>query len=125
MNDTISPSEKIRQLRLQRELSQENMADMLGLSTTAYGDMERGRTELSFSRLESIAKLLDVSLPALLGFETKTLSETEWLRQENERLLSANAKLQGEIDQWKKRFGSLVTLEIGRQVQQHREPIGF
>ena len=125
MNATISPSERIRQLRLQKELSQENMADMLGLSTTAYGDMERGRTELSFSRLENIAKLLDVSLPALLGFETKTLSETEWLRQENERLMATNAKLQSELDQWKKRFGSLVTLEIGRQVQQDREPIGF
>jgi len=125
MNATISPSERIRQLRLQKELSQENMADMLGLSTTAYGDMERGRTELSFSRLENIAKLLDVSLPALLGFETKTLSETEWLRQENERLMATNAKLQSELDQWKKRFGSLVTLEIGRQVQQYREPIGF
>ncbi|SEI51720.1 DNA-binding transcriptional regulator, XRE-family HTH domain [Dyadobacter koreensis] len=125
MNNTNNPSEKIRQLRLQKDLSQENMADMLGLSTTAYGDMERGRTELSFSRLENIAKLLDVSLPELLGFESKTLSETEWLRQENERLLTANAKLQNELDLWKKRFGSLVTLEIGRQVQQHREPIGF
>ena len=125
MNDTISPSERIRQLRLQKDLSQENMADMLGLSTTSYGDMERGRTELSFSRLENIAKLLDISLPALLGFETKTLSETEWLRQENERLMTANAKLQNELDQWKQRFGSLVTLEIGRQVHQHREPIGF
>ena len=125
MNNTNNPSEKIRQLRLQKDLSQENMADMLGLSTTAYGDMERGRTELSFSRLENIAKLLDVSLPELLGFESKTLSETEWLRQENERLLTANAKLQNELDLWKKRFGSSVTLEIGRQVQQHREPIGF
>ncbi|GLU53194.1 hypothetical protein Dfri01_26550 [Dyadobacter frigoris] len=125
MNNTNNPSEKIRQLRLQKDLSQENMADMLGLSTTAYGDMERGRTELSFSRLENIAKLLDVSLPELLGFESKTLSETEWLRQENERLLSTNAKLQNELDLWKKRFGSLITLEIGRQVQQHREPIGF
>lgn len=125
MNNTNNPSEKIRQLRLQKDLSQENMADMLGLSTTAYGDMERGRTELSFSRLENIAKLLDVSLPELLGFESKTLLETEWLRQENERLLSTNAKLQNELDLWKKRFGSLVTLEIGRQVQQHREPIGF
>jgi transcriptional regulator with XRE-family HTH domain len=125
MNDTITPSEKIRQLRLQKELSQENMADMLGLSTTAYGDMERGRTELSFSRLENIARLLDVSLPELLGFEAKTLSETEWLRQENERLMATNAKLQNELDQWKSRFGTLVAAEIGRQIQQHREPIGF
>lgn len=125
MSDTISPSERIRQLRQQKELSQENMADMLGLSTTAYGDMERGRTELSFSRLENIARLLDVSLPVLLGFETKTLSETEWLRQENERLLANNARLQNELDQWKVRFGSLAAAEIGRQIQQNREPIGF
>ena len=83
-------SERIRQIRLQKGLSQENMADMLGLSTTAYGDMERGRTELSFSRLENISKLLDVPLPELLGFETLTISEIEWLRQENTRLLAIN-----------------------------------
>ena len=69
MNVTSNLSERIRQIRLQKGLSQENMADMLGLSTTAYGDMERGRTELSVSRLENVAKLLDVPLPELLGFE--------------------------------------------------------
>ena len=86
MNVASNLSEKITQIRLQKGLSQENMADMLGLSTTAYGDLERGRTELSVSRLENIAKLLDVPLPELLGFDSVTLSETEWLRQENTRL---------------------------------------
>ena len=39
MNVTSNLSEKIRQIRLQKGLSQENMADMLGLSTTAYGTL--------------------------------------------------------------------------------------
>lgn len=98
---------------------------MLGLSTTAYGDLERGRTELSVSRLASIANLLDLSVSALMGLETKVLSETEWLRQENEKLIETNARLQSELDQWKKRFGTLAAFEIGRQMQQDREPIGF
>jgi transcriptional regulator with XRE-family HTH domain len=83
MNVASNLSEKIRQIRMQKGLSQENMADMLGLSTTAYGDMERGRTELSVSRLENVAKLLDVPLHELLGFDAMSMSETEWLRQEN------------------------------------------
>lgn len=125
MNIASNLSEKIRQIRLQKGLSQENMADMLGLSTTAYGDLERGRTELSVSRLENIAKLLDVPLPDLLGFESSSMSETEWLRQENTRLLAANSRLQNELDQWKLKFRQWFGEGIIREVGQQRERIGF
>ena len=118
-------SERIRQIRLQKGLSQENMADMLGLSTTAYGDVERGRTELSFSRLENIAKLLDMPLPDLLGFESLTLSETEWLRQENTRLMAVNARLQNETEQWKAKFKLWFGEGIVREIEERRERIGF
>jgi transcriptional regulator with XRE-family HTH domain len=118
-------SERIRQIRLQRGLSQENMADMLGLSTTAYGDVERGRTELSFSRLENIAKSLDVPLPELLGFESVTMSETEWLRQENTRLLAVNSRLQNEVEQWKAKFKIWFGEGIVREIGEQRERIGF
>ena len=118
-------SERIRQIRLKKGLSQENMADMLGLSTTAYGDLERGRTELSFSRLENIAKLLDIALPELLGFESLTLSETEWLRQENTRLIAANSRLQNELEQWKLKFRQWFGNGIIREIGEGRERIGF
>ena len=118
-------SEKIRQIRLRKGLSQENMADMLGLSTTAYGDLERGRTELSFSRLENISKLLDIPLPELLGFESTTLSETEWLRQENTRLMAVNSRLQNEVEQWKAKFKLWFGDGIIRQIGEGRERIGF
>ena len=125
MNIASNIAERIRQIRLQKGLSQENMADMLGLSTTAYGDLERGRTELSFSRLENIAKLLDKPLPELLGFESMTLSETEWLRQENTRLMAVNSRLQNELDQWKTKFKQWFGNGIVREIGEGRERIGF
>jgi transcriptional regulator with XRE-family HTH domain len=124
MNVTSNLSEKIRQIRLQKGLSQENMADMLGLSTTAYGDIERGRTELSVSRLENVAKLLDVPLPELLGIDV-TMSETEWLRQENTRLIAENRRLQNELDQWRVKFKQWFGDGIIRQIGEERERIGF
>jgi len=125
MSVSSNLSEKIRQIRLRKGLSQENMADMLGLSTTAYGDLERGRTELSFSRLENIAKLLDIPLPELLGFESMTLSETEWLRQENTRLMAVNSRLQNEVEQWKAKFKTWFGQGIIREIGEGRERIGF
>ncbi len=101
------------------------MADMLGLSTTAYGDLERGRTELSVSRSETIAKLLDIPLTELLGLESSSLSETEWLRQENTRLLALNGRLQNDLDQWKSKFKLWFGDGVIRQIGQERERIGF
>lgn len=124
MNVTSNLSEKIRQIRLQKGLSQENMADMLGLSTTAYGDIERGRTELSVSRLENVAKLLDVPLPELLGIDV-SMSETEWLRQENTRILAENRRLQNELDQLKTKFRQLFGDGVIRQIGEERQRIGF
>lgn len=118
-------SERIRQIRMQKGLSQENMADMLGLSTTAYGDMERGRTDISLGRLENISKILDIELPDLLGFGSVALSETEWLRQENTRLLAANSRLQNEVEQWKAKFKLWFGDGIIRQIGEQRERIGF
>jgi transcriptional regulator with XRE-family HTH domain len=125
MNVASNLSEKIRQIRMQKGLSQENMADMLGLSTTAYGDMERGRTELSVSRLENVAKLLDVPLHELLGFDAMTMSETEWLRQENTRILAENRRMQNELDQWKLKFRQWFGEGIVREIGEGRERIGF
>ncbi|TDB59819.1 helix-turn-helix domain-containing protein [Arundinibacter roseus] len=118
-------SERIRNLRLQKGFSQENMADMLAISTSAYGDIERGRTEPPLSRLEAIAGFLETTLPDLLGLEAGPLTETEWLRRENEELRTENARLHQEIGQWKSKFCEWVSLEIARQMQQQRERIGF
>ncbi|MBL7977926.1 MAG: helix-turn-helix transcriptional regulator [Bacteroidetes Order II. Incertae sedis bacterium] len=47
-------------------LSQEYMAERLGISKNAYGKIERGETKPNFHRLEQIATALELSLEQLL-----------------------------------------------------------
>lgn len=59
--------ENIRQIRLKKGLSQENMAVMLHISTTAFGDIERNKSEVTVGRLLKIAQLLEVNHNEFIG----------------------------------------------------------
>lgn len=60
--------EKIRGIRTLKGLSQENMAEMLEMSLRGYGDIERGTTDVPFSRLEQIAEKLGVQTTDILTY---------------------------------------------------------
>jgi transcriptional regulator with XRE-family HTH domain len=60
--------DKVRHMRAIKGLSQENMADMLGISVNAFAKIERGETDVNHSRLEQIAGVLQVPLPELVAF---------------------------------------------------------
>jgi transcriptional regulator with XRE-family HTH domain len=49
-------------------LTQENLAKMLGLSTSFVSNLERGVNAPSFETLEGIAKALEVSVKDLFDF---------------------------------------------------------
>lgn len=53
-------TEKVRSLRVSKRLSQDRMAEKLGISTTTYARMERGESTPNLSVLESMAQLLGV-----------------------------------------------------------------
>jgi transcriptional regulator with XRE-family HTH domain len=63
--------EKIRGIRSLKGLSQENMAEMLGLSLPTYADIERGKKDLTFRRLEKVAEKLGVTLNDILSFNDR------------------------------------------------------
>lgn len=65
--------EKIRFMRQSKNWSQEEMAEKLGMSTNGYANIERGETDVPFSRLEQIAKTLDVELLELLSFGERNI----------------------------------------------------
>lgn len=67
----MTTGDKIRGIRLLKELTQDNMADMLNITRTSYGDMERGTTKISDERLEQIAKVLGVTPADILSFGEK------------------------------------------------------
>lgn len=59
--------QRIAKIREARELKQENVATILDISTTAYGKIERGETDVNLSRLEEIASVLEVDLAAFFA----------------------------------------------------------
>jgi len=134
-----SIEEKIRLERLQRGLSQENMADLLNLSTTAYGDIERGKTDLTLSRLTQIATVLGISPLTLLSDEAipaqviepksseLVTHELETLRLTVEKQQLELDKLRLETDYWKRKYDDRIAMELLRSmgVEQKRERIGF
>lgn len=124
--------EKIRGIRTLKGFSQENLADMLGLSLPAYADIERGKKNVTIKRLEQIADKLGVKLNDILAFgdrvsfffdqcensnvstgngnnnvnyyETKELQhKIEKLVLENEKLRIEKEKAELEAKYWKEK----------------------
>jgi transcriptional regulator with XRE-family HTH domain len=57
----------LRALRLQRGLSQEAFADMLGIHRTYIGGLERGERNVTLRTVERLAAHLGVDVSSLLG----------------------------------------------------------
>ena len=67
---------RLKQLRKENSLTQEKLAEMLGISQKHYSEAERGITGLSVKHLIQISDILSVSLDYLLkGYISKHSSE--------------------------------------------------
>ena len=69
---------RVRELRLMRNLSQEELAFRAGVHRTYLGGVERGERNPSLKNIAAIAKALDVTLTELFSFTTgETKSKTK------------------------------------------------
>ena len=60
---------RLVQLRKKRGLTQQQIADEIGVNRGSYSNWEKGKREPSFENLIKLADLLDVSLDWLFGRE--------------------------------------------------------
>ena len=65
---------RIRDLREDHDMTQQQIADYLGTSQTMYARYERGANELPLRHLISLCKLYHVSADYILGLSTKKKS---------------------------------------------------
>lgn len=63
---------RIRDLREDHDLTQKNVADILGTSQTMYARYERGANELPIRHLITLCELYHVSADYILGLNEKT-----------------------------------------------------
>ena len=61
--------ERIKQLRLNKKLSQEKLASLTGFHRTYIGMVERGERNISLSNMAVFAKVFDVDLSELLDLK--------------------------------------------------------
>ena len=109
--DNISIKNNIRKVRKDRRLTQEEMAHKLGISLTAYRDLEKGGTSILNYNLMRIASLLDTSAEEIiLGYRPAQIEGAD--------LRDVKAEYSGKIDVLEKRISDLEKL-----VSSHEEII--
>lgn len=67
--------QRIRRFRRSYNLSQEQLAEKIGISTTHMSHIETGNTKLSLPVLVAIAKVLNVQIDALV-YDTPQVNKT-------------------------------------------------
>jgi len=91
-------STKLRNLRIQRELTQTELAEKLGTSQSAITSWESGRREPDFSTIRKLADFFRVPMVALLPSDDNV--EEDYVSEVSESL-HANPKLKLLFDRTK------------------------
>ena len=65
--------ENIKKFRELKNITREQIAADLDMSTSGYSKIERGENELSLTRLYQIATALDVKISQILNFDVKSV----------------------------------------------------
>jgi transcriptional regulator with XRE-family HTH domain len=97
---------EIKKLRLINEWTQEQVAEQLYICRDAYGDIERGKTDICLSRLVQIADFFKVNVTFLFGTDSNsnTTNYTQYDYVKNNHInnlynnQSRDEKLQHEIE---------------------------
>ncbi|MDO7285879.1 helix-turn-helix transcriptional regulator [Shouchella clausii] len=90
-------AKRLKQLRRNKKITQEDMSNMLGISRQGYGKYENGKTEPDHDTLVKIANYFEVSTDYLLGRTDTPNSESSIYEDEDEREF-----IMQQLDQYRK-----------------------
>ncbi len=64
---------KLKLIRALKNWTQEEVAEKLEISINSYAKIERGETDVNFSRLQQIAEIMEIELLQLLELDEKNV----------------------------------------------------
>lgn len=90
---------RIRSLRIHAGLSQQELADELNITSSAYSNIERGQTEITMTRLLAIAQFYNIKPMELFMNEPFIPSILRQSTSKLEQLVELNERFQAIISQ--------------------------
>lgn len=90
-------SDRFKQLRTERRLSQQNLADQLGFSKSSVNMYERGEREPGLESMETIADYFNVDLDYLMG-RSDIPNRNDWLKSINKSVVVEPSQPQMKFD---------------------------
>ncbi len=101
--DNLTIKENLRKIRKSRRLTQEEMANMLDISLTAYRDLEKGDTNIINSNIIRIAELLETPTEEIvLGYRP--------VQSEGRQIEDVQAEYGGKMAVMERRIADLEKL---------------
>jgi transcriptional regulator with XRE-family HTH domain len=88
-----SLGEKIRYFRKLRGFSQEELAHELDISLTAYSKIERNITDINYSRLNQLCKILKITIIELLSADKNFESSKDEIQNLKSHLADKNKEI--------------------------------
>lgn len=82
-DNNTSVGERIKNIRLEKNLKQSELADLAGISRVSIGNYERGSRNPNIIILNKIANALNVTIGELTGLTTAPLTNDEFMSLKN------------------------------------------
>ena len=102
---------RIKIARISRNLGQESVAEDLGISVSAYSNMERGAVDITVTRVQQVADILKVNWLYLIGVSQQIMEGSFGVGMNTIEDFSAN------------KYGQNTPMDFGKEIQLLKEEI--
>lgn len=103
--------DKLRKIRVLKNLSQEYVADQIGVSVSSYARYESGKVQIDFYSVAKLAKLYKISVDDLMHFGEPGYDVNEptieYLKKDKVTVLVELDGLPGTLDGWVKKLTAI------------------
>jgi transcriptional regulator with XRE-family HTH domain len=110
--------DNIKKFRELKSITREHIASCLKMSLSNYSKIERGEIDLSISRVEAIANILEVDISQLLNFDASQIFNIS----NNKTVQGIGAKAENMHfygDDYKEKYIKMLEKEIERLKNEH------
>jgi transcriptional regulator with XRE-family HTH domain len=105
--ETLNIGTKIKKLRELKNLTQEHMASVIGVTQSAYSRMELGETEITYSKLARIADELGMKPEDVISFNESMVFNVMHNQTGNGLIIQNNTLVNEERDLYKLQIETL------------------